>query len=323
LLERLGVAVDERSEAANASVDTRSVGLSTTLTPRNNTNNSVGSVNNGTTAVTLASIATTLGETSTEHVVGDGRSTVLGSAGSTRNNGNGNLEKVGGAVSTALRGSSPASNGELSTSSRVGTRGGKTTVRDGTTGGNRSGKLQESNIAVKSGTAEARVHSDAGDTRSDTTRCARKRSSTDLENTGRSALNTVGSGQDSVGIDESTTAPRAAVVGDADDEGEVTSRGSSSANNLGGLLRSSSNERGREGEEGSDLDHCDRASVSKSRQLKSDERLMSDDIWKGSLPSFIYKIINLLYLPSQYILSQPSLVSYLPFWWIPRDKLVL
>ena len=51
------------------------------------------------------------------------------------------------------------------------------------------------------------------------------RSSTDSESTGRSSLDTVGGSHDSVGVDESTTAPGTAIVGDADDEGKFTSRG--------------------------------------------------------------------------------------------------
>lgn len=115
----------------------------------------------------------------------------------------------------------------------------------------------------------------------------------------------MGGGHDSVGVEESTTAPGTTVVGDADDEGEFTSAGRSSANDLGAVLRvgSSSNQRGRESNEGSDLDHCDEVGVIQERELKSEVRLMRDDLGKGSFSSFIYTIVNLLYiswpLPSQ------------------------
>lgn len=174
-MQHLGVAVDPRSEAADASVDTGVVGLGASLTPRDNTDNGLGRVNDGTTAVTLASIATTLGVASTEHVVSDGRSAVAGSAAGTRDNGNGNLEQVNGGGGAALRSSSPASNGELSASSRVRAGSSKATVGDRAAGGDGGGQLQEGNIVVEGGTAERRVHSDAGDTRSNTTRSARLR----------------------------------------------------------------------------------------------------------------------------------------------------
>lgn len=173
MLHHLGVAVDPRSEGANASVDTGVVGLGTSLTPRDNTDNGLGRINDGTTAVTLASIATTLGVASTEHVVSDGRSAIAGSAAGARDNGNGNLEQVDGGGGAALRSSSPASNGELSAGSRVRTGSSKATVGDGATGRDGGGQLQEGNIVVEGGTTERRVHSDAGDARSNSTRSAR------------------------------------------------------------------------------------------------------------------------------------------------------
>lgn len=93
-----------------------------------------------------------------------------------------------------------------------------------------------------------------------------QRSSTDGEGAGRAALDTVGSGHDSVGIEESTTAPMAAIVGDANNEGELSRAGRGSANDVGDLLGlgGSSDQRGREGNESGDLDHGDDVEVSKS-----------------------------------------------------------
>jgi hypothetical protein len=103
----LSVAVDEGAESTNAGIDTRLVGTSTSVTPRNSTDDSVGAVDDGTTAVTLARVPATGSNTSTEHLLGDGGSTVLLSAGSTRDDRDSNLQKVDGSSGSALRGSAP------------------------------------------------------------------------------------------------------------------------------------------------------------------------------------------------------------------------
>jgi hypothetical protein len=86
-----------------------------------------------------------------------------------------------------------------------------------------------------------------------------KSSSTDGEGAGTATLSAVGSGQDSVGIEESASTVRVTVVGDADDEREVTSTGLSATDNVGNsnVLRRGGDKRSNKCNEGSDLDHCD------------------------------------------------------------------
>lgn len=69
----LRVGGDEGADrgGTNTGVDTRSVGLSATITPGNETNEGLGGVDNGASRVTLARVLSTLGKTSTEHVGGD------------------------------------------------------------------------------------------------------------------------------------------------------------------------------------------------------------------------------------------------------------
>ena len=109
-------------------------------------------------------------------------------------------------------------------------------------------------------------------------------SSADLEGASRATLGAVGSSHDGVGVEEGTSAPRATIVGDADNEGEVTSAGSSSADDHGSVLRPSGDKRRNKCEDGSKLDHGEeQAGDSKSRELKSEERLLLElrDCWNG------------------------------------------
>lgn len=100
-------------------------------------------------------------------------------------------------------------------------------------------------------------------------------SSTDLETAGRATRGAVSSRHDGVGVEEGASAPGAAVQGDADDEGEVASIGGCSTDNVEILLRPSGNKRSNECDDGSELDHCEeQAEDSKSRELKSEERLL-------------------------------------------------
>lgn len=100
-------------------------------------------------------------------------------------------------------------------------------------------------------------------------------SSADLEGASRATRSAVGSRHDGVGVEEGTSAPRAAIVRDADDEGKVTSAGSRSADDHGSVLRPSGNKRRNKCDDGSELDHGEeQAEDSKSRELKSEERLL-------------------------------------------------
>lgn len=89
--------------------------------------------------------------------------------------------------------------------------------------------------------------------------------STDLETALSVSGNAVGSSQDGVGIEESTSTPWAAVAADAHDEGKVARAGSSSANNVGGVLRSGSGQGSNKCNDGSELDHGEDIDVQEER----------------------------------------------------------
>lgn len=97
--------------SADTSVDTRSVGLSAALTPRDKADKGLGGVDNRTSRVTLAGVLATSCETSTDHVGGDGVAgvdgLVLRSASRTINDWHADLEKVGGERVTALGSGAP------------------------------------------------------------------------------------------------------------------------------------------------------------------------------------------------------------------------
>jgi len=103
-VETLQVGSHEATERSltNVGVDTRCVGGSAALTPGNSTDKDLGGlVDDRATRITLARILTTLGQTSAEHLSGDGRCAVRGLARAARDNRYVNLEEVGGERLTA------------------------------------------------------------------------------------------------------------------------------------------------------------------------------------------------------------------------------
>jgi hypothetical protein len=92
----LQVGVDESEKSRQTSVDTRLTGLSTSITPRNGTNQSLASIDNGATAVTLARVLASGSQTSAEHGVGDLRRAVVGTAISAGDDRNGDLAESSG-----------------------------------------------------------------------------------------------------------------------------------------------------------------------------------------------------------------------------------
>lgn len=72
---RVGLDEGVDSGGSDPSVNTRSAGLSTALTPRNKTDEGLGGVDDGASRVTLARVLSTSFQTSTEHV---GRDDVAG-----------------------------------------------------------------------------------------------------------------------------------------------------------------------------------------------------------------------------------------------------
>lgn len=147
----LQVAGNEASKArlAKVGVDTGGTSSGTALTPRNNTElHTRGSVNNGATAVTLARVLATLGQSSAEHGGGDASRAVVGVAGGTGDDGDIDLEEVDGQGLTTGAGGAPASDGGTGASSRVGSGSSQLSIRDGRAGWDRRCELQDGDIVV-------------------------------------------------------------------------------------------------------------------------------------------------------------------------------
>jgi hypothetical protein len=98
----LQVGRDERSKRANPGVDTGEVGLSAALTPRDDTDELLGGGDDGAARVTLARVLSTGGETSAEHLLGNGEANggVLAAASGACNNGHIDLAERGRATAT-------------------------------------------------------------------------------------------------------------------------------------------------------------------------------------------------------------------------------
>jgi hypothetical protein len=95
----LQVGSDEGTESslADVGVDTRCVGCSAAITPRNSAKKDLGGlVDDGAAGVALARVLSTLRQTSTEHLGGNGRCAVGGLAGAARDNRDVDLEEVDG-----------------------------------------------------------------------------------------------------------------------------------------------------------------------------------------------------------------------------------
>jgi hypothetical protein len=153
---RLIVLSDERQNSGEAGVNTRVVGISASIAPRNNTNERLSAVDNRATGVTLARVLSALA--SAEHAGGDGAGAIVGVAGGAGDNRDADLEQVDGEGGTAGRSSSPASNSESGASSWVGVGGGQRGVADGAGGGDGSGQLPDGDVVVVLGGAVAGVH---------------------------------------------------------------------------------------------------------------------------------------------------------------------
>ena len=103
------VGVDVVDIVANAGVDTSETSLGASLTPRDKSKENLGAgIDDGSTAVTVARILTSLRETGAEHVVGDdASSSILLLACSPSDDGNGNLPQRRGQGLTALASETP------------------------------------------------------------------------------------------------------------------------------------------------------------------------------------------------------------------------
>lgn len=89
--------VDEGQNSSDTSVHTRLVRLRTAITPRNQSNeNPSAGVDKRATAITLARVLSTSGETCADHVGSDSRLTVIGPACCARHNGDIDLLESGG-----------------------------------------------------------------------------------------------------------------------------------------------------------------------------------------------------------------------------------
>jgi hypothetical protein len=133
----------------------------------------------------------------------------------------------------------PASDGETGTRSRVGARSGELGVGDGRAGGDGGGELEDSYVVVVGSCRVGWVDLDGGDAGNSSSGSAAlvgllamfhvyhngtlayKTAGTDLEVRSSLANGAVSGGEDSVGVQERTTAEVAATALDADDEGEV------------------------------------------------------------------------------------------------------
>ncbi|KAJ3535479.1 hypothetical protein NM208_g7117 [Fusarium decemcellulare] len=154
-VRHLSVGVDERAKAANAGVDTRKVRAGTSITPRDNTDESAGrGVNERTTAVTLARVLATRLKASADHVGGDLGSAVLGTAGSARDNRDSDLPQADGKAAATLGSGTPAFLPATMAEDPL------------------AGQLPDGNVVVERAAAEARVNGDGRDTDKGTTRVA-------------------------------------------------------------------------------------------------------------------------------------------------------
>jgi hypothetical protein len=94
---------------SNASIYTRLSSFSTALTPRNSAQKSLGPVNDGAAAVTLARVLASSGQTGTPHAVGDLRRAVVSPALGARDNRDGDLSQSSRKSGASLTGGSPSS----------------------------------------------------------------------------------------------------------------------------------------------------------------------------------------------------------------------
>lgn len=101
------VGVDPVDKDANASVDTRVVGLRTTRAPGDETLQHVRGINDGAAGIARARVLATHGEAGAEHVGGDSRGPVLGAAVSAGDDGDGDLPQVGGQSGAGLAQEAP------------------------------------------------------------------------------------------------------------------------------------------------------------------------------------------------------------------------
>lgn len=141
------VLVDEGEEVGDAGVDTGEVRPGAAVAPRNDTDKSLGGIDERAARVALARVLSTRGLTGADHVGGDGLGGVQRLAGGARDNGHADLEERAGDTAT-LASSAPTSNGNGGSRSGVAARGGEASVGNVTTSGDGSGQLPDGDVVV-------------------------------------------------------------------------------------------------------------------------------------------------------------------------------
>jgi hypothetical protein len=160
------VGVDPRDEGADTGVDTRVVGTSASLAPRDDTEKLAGRVDDRAARVTLASITSTTRVASAEHGRGD-VTAVLAVAGAAGDNGHGDLAE-GSNDAAALAGGAPAGDGGGDAGGGVGARGGEADVGDAAAGLDGAGQAPEGDVVAEGAAAVAGVDEDLADADRDT-----------------------------------------------------------------------------------------------------------------------------------------------------------
>jgi hypothetical protein len=233
LIQRLN-RVDEREQSGGASVHTGEVGLSAAVTPRNDTNDSLGGVDKGTARVTLARVFATSSEASADHVGGDSRGSVRGTARGAGDDWDGDLvENIGAAA--ILSKITPSGDGHGGSGSGVRSRSREGCVADSAASSNGRRELPDGDIEVLGRAAVAGVDSDGRDGGGCSTGVLVQAASADTETADSAsggADRAVSSSKDGGGVQESAAAEVGSAALKADDEGEIASRGNSSTNNV-------------------------------------------------------------------------------------------
>lgn len=236
-IQRLGVLCDEGEEGADTGVDTRVSRSSAAVAERNDTDKGLGGIDKRAARVPLARVLATGGKTSADHVVGDGRA-VAGAAAGAGHDGNADLVEGVGAAATGAE-SAPAGNGDGGTGSRVRARGWEADVFDGVAGGDGGRQLPDGNIVVLAGAAVVGVNVDGGDSDDSATRGAAQGTGADGESADGAndgAHGAVSSSDNSVAVDERTTADVGSADLERDNVGELARGSGGSTNNV--LIRS-------------------------------------------------------------------------------------
>lgn len=143
----LSVLVDEAQQRRNARIHTRPVGLSASKSEAHKAKQLLRGVDNGATRVTLARVLAASGETSTEHVVGDGRGAVGSAARSAGDDGDADFLQRRGARAV-LAESTPAGDGEAGARCGVRVCGGQAGVGNVAAGCDGGAELPDGHVVV-------------------------------------------------------------------------------------------------------------------------------------------------------------------------------